>query len=215
MNKQEIVVNISNITKEYNGTKVLDNVSLKVEKGEACGIIGRNGSGKSMLFKAICGLINIKDGEIITFGKQIKNGSFPDDLGIIIEHPDFLPQYTGFKNLKILASIKNIISDDKIKEAISMVGLDPENKLSVKKYSLGMKQRLAIAQAIMENPKLLVLDEPMNGLDSQGVKDIRKLLLDLKSKGITILIASHIKEDIDEICDSIYMMENGHLEMVK
>lgn len=212
MENQDLAIKICNLTKDIKGTKVLDNVNLEVNKGEAYGIIGRNGSGKSMLFKAICGLINATSGEITVFNKKIKDGSFPDDFGMIIEHPGFLPQYTGFKNLKILASIKNIIDNDRIKEAISIVGLDPENKLPVKKYSLGIKQRLTIAQAIMENPKLLILDEPMNGLDSEGVKDIRKLLLELKSKSVTILMASHIREDIDQVCDHVYIMENGILK---
>ena len=212
---KELVVKVTNVTKDIKGTKVLDNINLNVEKGKAYGIVGRNGSGKSMLFKAICGLINITEGEIVVFNKTIKNGSFPDDFGMIIEHPGFLPQYSGFKNLKILASIKNKISDDKIKQTISLVGLDPENKLPVKKYSLGMKQRLGIAQALMEEPKLLVLDEPMNGLDSKGVEEIREMLLKLKSESVTILLTSHMKEDIDEICDHVYNMENGVLSQIK
>ena len=205
------VVEISNLTKDIKGTKVLNNVSLSLESGKAYGIVGRNGSGKSMLFKAICGLINATEGEIKVFDKPIKNGNFPDSTGIIIENPGFLPQYSAFKNLKILASINNTISDEKINETIALVGLDPNNKKPVRKYSLGMKQRLGIAQALMEEPKLLVLDEPMNGLDSEGVKQIRELLLELKSKSVTILLASHNSEDINEICDYVYNMENGVL----
>lgn len=205
------VVEITNLTKDIKGIKILNNINLNLEIGKAYGIIGRNGSGKSMLFKAICGLINATSGNIKVFNKPIKNGSFPDDTGIIIEHPGFLPQYSAFKNLKILASINNKISDEKINETISLVGLDPNNKKSVKKYSLGMKQRLGIAQALMESPKLLILDEPMNGLDLEGVKQIRKILLDLKSKSVTILLASHNSDDISEICDYVYTMENGVL----
>ncbi|ADY55181.1 ABC transporter related protein [Syntrophobotulus glycolicus DSM 8271] len=205
------VVEISNLTKDIKGTKVLNNVSLGLESGKAYGIVGRNGSGKSMLFKAVCGLINITEGEIKVFDKPIKNGSFPDSTGIIIENPGFLLQYSAFKNLKILASINNTISDEKINETIALVGLDPNNKKPVRKYSLGMKQRLGIAQALMEEPKLLILDEPMNGLDSEGVKKIRELLLELKSKSVTILLASHNSEDINEICDYVYSMENGVL----
>jgi ABC-2 type transport system ATP-binding protein len=205
------VVEISNVTKDIKGTKVLNNVSLSLESGKAYGIVGRNGSGKSMLFKAICGLINATEGEIKVFDKPIKNGNFPDSTGIIIENPGFLPQYSAFKNLKILASINNTISDEKINETITLVGLDPNNKKPVRKYSLGMKQRLGIAQALMEEPKLLVLDEPMNGLDAEGVKQIRELLLELKSKSVTILLASHNSEDINEICDYVYNMENGVL----
>ena len=171
------VVEISNLTKDIKGTKVLNKVNLQLESGKAYGIVGRNGSGKSMLFKAICGLINTTEGSITVFDKVIKNGSFPDDVGMIIENPGFLLQYSAFKNLKILASINNKISDERIKETIALVGLDPEDKKIVKKFSLGMKQRLGIAQALMENPKLLILDEPMNGLDSEGVKQIREILL--------------------------------------
>ena len=205
------VVEISNLTKDIKGTKVLNKVNLQLESGKAYGIVGRNGSGKSMLFKAICGLINTTEGSINVFDKVIKNGSFPDDVGMIIENPGFLLQYSAFKNLKILASINNKISDERIKETIALVGLDPEDKKIVKKFSLGMKQRLGIAQALMENPKLLILDEPMNGLDSEGVKQIREILLKLKSNSVTILLASHNSDDIDEICDCVYTMENGVL----
>ena len=205
------VVEISNLTKDIKGTKVLNKVNLQLESGKAYGIVGRNGSGKSMLFKAICGLINTTEGSITVFDKVIKNGSFPDDVGMIIENPGFLLQYSAFKNLKILASINNKISDERIKETLALVGLDPEDKKIVKKFSLGMKQRLGIAQALMENPKLLILDEPMNGLDSEGVKQIREILLKLKSNSVTILLASHNSDDIDEICDCVYTMENGVL----
>ncbi|BDC00628.1 TPA: ABC transporter ATP-binding protein [Clostridium perfringens] len=205
------VVEICNLTKDINGTKVLNKVNLQLESGKAYGIVGRNGSGKSMLFKAICGLINTTEGSITVFDKDIKNGSFPDDIGMIIENPGFLPQYSAFKNLKILASINNKISDERIKETIALVGLDPKNKKSVKKFSLGMKQRLGIAQAIMEDPKLLILDEPMNGLDSDGVEQIRKLLLKLKANSVTILLASHNSDDINKICDYVYYIENGVL----
>lgn len=209
--KNRKVVEISNLTKDIKGTKVLNNVNLQLESGKAYGIVGRNGSGKSMLFKAICGLINTTEGSITVFDKNIKNGSFPDDIGMIIENPGFLLQYSAFKNLKILASINNKISDEKINETIALVGLDPKDKKVVKKFSLGMKQRLGIAQALMEDPKLLILDEPMNGLDSEGVKQIREILLKLKANSVTILLASHNSDDIDEICDSVYTMENGVL----
>lgn len=168
-----------------------------------------------MLFKSICGLINITSGEIRVFNKLIANGNFPDDTGIIIENPGFLPQYSGYKNLEILASIRNKINSSDIKNIIKIVGLNPDDKLPVKKYSLGMKQRLGIAQALMESPKLLILDEPMNALDEDGVNDIRKILLNLKKQGVTILIASHNKEDIETLCDSIYTIDNGILHIKK
>src|SRR3712207_2181815 len=186
---------------------------VNFEKGKIYGIVGTNGSGKSMMFKAICGLINSTKGEIKVFDEIIKDGSFPKSTGIIIENPGFLPQYSGFKNLKILASINNIVSNEDIKNVISLVGLEPNDKRAVKKYSLGMKQRLGIAQALMEKPKLLILDEPMNGLDEDGVKLIRDILLGLKKESVTILLASHNKEDISELCDEVYKMKKGVLSV--
>ncbi|MFA6939516.1 MAG: ABC transporter ATP-binding protein [Clostridiaceae bacterium] len=205
------VIEILNLSKEIKGIKVLNNINLNIESGKAYGIIGRNGSGKSMLFKAICGLINSTEGEIKVFDELIKDGKFPKSTGIIIENPGFLPQYSAYKNLKILASINNVISDEKIKDVIASVGLDANDRKPIKKFSLGMKQRLGIAQALMEEPKLLILDEPMNGLDAEGVKLVRKILLGLKAKSVTILLASHNGDDINELCDYVYKMESGQL----
>lgn len=205
------IIDIKNVSKTINNIKILNNITVSFKSGHIYGLIGRNGSGKTMLFKSICGLINITSGEIRVFNKLIANGNFPDDTGIIIENPGFLPQYSGYKNLEILASIRNKINSSDIKNIIKIVGLNPDDKLPVKKYSLGMKQRLGIAQALMESPKLLILDEPMNALDEDGVNDIRKILLNLKKQGVTILIASHNKEDIETLCDSIYTIDNGIL----
>ena len=206
------VVEISNLTKDIKGTKVLNKVNLQLESGKAYGIVGRNGSGKSMLFKAICGLINTTEGSITVFDKVIKNGSFPDDVGMIIENPGFLLQYSAFKNLKILASINNKISDERIKETIALVGLDPEDKKIVKKFSLGMKQRLGIAQALMENPKLLILDEPINALDPEGIREMRELFRKLNTDyGITIFISSHILSEVEQIADTIGVIQSGNL----
>ncbi|KEH89824.1 ABC transporter ATP-binding protein [Clostridium novyi] len=207
------VIEIKNLSKIINGITILNNISVNFEKGKIYGIVGTNGSGKSMMFKAICGLINSTKGEIKVFDEIIKDGSFPKSTGIIIENPGFLPQYSGFKNLKILASINNIVSNEDIKNLISLVGLEPNDKRAVKKYSLGMKQRLGIAQALMEKPKLLILDEPMNGLDEDGVKLIRDILLGLKKESVTILLASHNKEDISELCDEVYKMKKGVLSV--
>ena len=207
-------VEIKSLSKTINNSKILDDISVDFEKGKIYGIIGKNGSGKSMFFKSICGLINQTQGEIRVFNEIIKDGKFPQETGIIIENPGFLPQYSAFKNLKILASINNTITDDDIKETISLVGLDPNNTKSVKKYSLGMKQRLGIAQAIMEKPKLLILDEPMNALDSEGVKLIRNILTELKNKSVTIILASHNSEDIVELCDKVYKMDSGVLSEI-
>lgn len=207
-------IEINNLYKEINNIKILDNINVNFEIGKIYGIIGKNGSGKSMLFKAICGLINKTSGEIKVFNNTIKNGDFPKDTGIIIESPGFLPQYSGFKNLKILASINNTISDEHIKEVISSVGLDPNDKRPVKKYSLGMKQKLGIAQALMEHPKLLILDEPMNALDSESVILIRSMLLNLKLESVTILLSSHNSEDISSLCDCVYKIDCGNLNKI-
>lgn len=211
---EEIIVNVNNLYKKIKDDVILNNITFQVKKGEICGIIGRNGSGKSMLFKSICGLINPTSGSIEVFKKPIINGAFPDNFGAIIEHPGFLPKFSAFNNLKYLASIKNIISDNDIKESIKRVGLDPNNKKSVKTYSLGMKQRLGIAQAIMEKPKLLILDEPMNGLDKEGVALIRNLFIELKREGVTILMSSHNSDDINILCDKVYEMDNGILSII-
>ncbi len=189
---------------------ILKNVSVEFEKGKIHGIIGRNGSGKTMLMKCICGFVKPTNGTIIVDGKQIgKDCDFPEKVGIIIETPGFIPYYSGYKNLKLLADLNKKIDGDKIKDIMKQVGLNPNLKRHVKKYSLGMRQRLGLAQAIMENPDLLILDEPMNGLDKDGVADMRKYLLELKEQGKTILIASHSSEDIEILCDTVCEMDKG------
>ncbi|ADD02080.1 MULTISPECIES: ABC transporter ATP-binding protein [Thermoanaerobacter] len=207
-----IAVKIHNLTKIIGGKTILDNINLELEKGKIYGFFGRNASGKTMLFRAICGLIRPTRGEVKVFGKKIgEDVSFPESLGLIIENVGFWEQWTGFQNLKFLASIKNIITDEDIKTAIKRVGLDPNDKRPYKKYSLGMKQRLGIAQAIMEKPQLLVLDEPTNSLDEEGIKLVRNILLEEKERGATILIASHIKEDIEILSDEKFKVEAGRV----
>lgn len=210
----QCAIKIENLSKISNGNTILDNINVSFDTGKIYGIIGYNGSGKTMLFKAICGLINPTDGKIFIFNNELKKGDFPKDTGVIIESPGFLPQYSGFNNLKILSSIKNLITDDDIRYYIKLVGLNENDNRPVKKYSLGMKQRLGIAQALMEKPKLLILDEPMNALDETGVILIRKLLLDLKNDGVTILLASHNSDDIESLCDHIYKMDKGRLQSI-
>lgn len=210
--KDTNAIEIKNLSKIIQGVRILNDININFKEGNIYGIIGTNGSGKSMLFKAICGLINSTDGEIKVFDEVIKDGKFPRETGVIIETPGFLQHYSGFRNLKILASINNKISDEDIKDTISLVGLNPDDKRPVKKYSLGMKQRLGIAQAIMEKPKLLVLDEPMNALDSSGIDLVRKILLRLKAESVTIVLTSHNNEDIDALCDYIYKMDCGTLK---
>lgn len=210
------VIEIKNLTKKFKDVTVLDDINIDFEAGKVHGLIGRNGSGKTMLMKCICGIVPYKVGEIRVNDKVIgKDVDIPANVGVIIETPGFLPNYSGFNNLKFLAKIKNKIGANEIKNAIKSVGLDPDDKKHVGKYSLGMRQRLGLAQAIMENPELLILDEPMNGLDKDGVKDMRQYLLDLKARGKTILIASHSAEDIDVLCDTVCEMDKGVLTFVR
>ncbi|MBR0132495.1 MAG: ATP-binding cassette domain-containing protein [Lachnospiraceae bacterium] len=205
-----MIIKVKNLNLTIKKQKILENVSLSCEEGRIYGLVGRNGSGKTMLMKCICGFIRPDEGEIDVLGKRIgKDCDFAPDTGIIIETPGFIGHYSGFKNLKLLAAIKKKIDDDRIREIMEFVGLDPKVKKSVRKYSLGMRQRLGLAQAIMEDPKVLILDEPMNGLDKEGVEDMRKYLLKLREEGKTILIASHSSEDIAVLCDKTYEMEKG------
>lgn len=189
---------------------------MTCETGKIYGLIGRNGSGKTVLLKCVCGLVIPTSGEVSVWGQSVgKDVDFPENIGFIIESPGFLLQESGLSNLKHLASIRGKIGIDEIRESMNTVGLDPDLKLHVGKYSMGMRQRLGIAQAIMEKPKLLVLDEPMNGLDNQGVEHIRSLLLALKESGVTILLASHFKDDIAYLCDEVYQMDAGIISKVE
>ncbi len=209
-------ISVKNLTKKFKEATVLDDISVDFEAGKVHGLIGRNGSGKTMLMKCICGIVPYKIGEI-RFNDNIigRAVDIPENVGVILETPGFLPNYSGFNNLKFLAKINNKIGANEIKAAIKSVGLNPDDKKHVGKYSLGMRQRLGLAQAIMENPDILILDEPMNGLDKDGVKDMRQYLLDLKNQGKTILIASHSAEDIDVLCDTVCEMDKGVLTAVR
>lgn len=209
----ETVVHVKNVTVRIKNQVVLERINLQLDEGKIYGIIGRNGSGKTMLLRVLCGLVRPSEGEVWVLGREIgRAGAFPDEVGAVIETPGFLPQYSGLKNLKLLASLRNRIDEDDIREAIRLVGLDPENKKPVRTYSLGMRQRLGLAQAIMEKPRLLLLDEPSNGLDQEGVRDLHILLRNLRSKGVTILLTSHSREEIETLCDAVYYMERGRLE---
>lgn len=210
----ECMVEVKNANKSFKETEALKNVNVTFEKGKIHGVIGRNGSGKTVLFKCICGFMTLSTGEIIVNDAIVKP-SVSQDIGIIIENPGFIGSLSGFKNLKLLASIHKKVSDQGIKDTLLKVGLDPEMKKHVRKYSLGMRHRLAIAQAIMEKPKLLVLDEPMNGLDKQGVIEMRELFKDLKKEGITIILSSHYSEDIEALCDTVCEMDAGKLTQIR
>ena len=209
---QNTCVKIEHVTKRFGEDLVLKEVNLTLKVGQVYGVVGNNGSGKTVLMKCICGFLPVTTGTIRVFGKEIgRDVDFPESLGVIIETPGFLTQYTGVKNLEILADMKRMSSKADIRLILKKVGLDPDMKKPVGKYSLGMRQRLGIAQAIMEDPRFLILDEPFNGLDKHGVAEIRELLLDLKAAGKTILLASHNDEDIRIFCDHVYEMDGGVL----
>lgn len=206
------VIEVKNVTKKWGNNTVLNSVNLTAERSEIIGIIGHNGSGKTVLMKCICGFITPDSGEITVSGKRLgKDIDIPNNIGLIIETPGFLPNFSGFSNLWQLAKIRSKISKNDVREVMEKVGLNPHDKKHVGKYSLGMRQRLGIAQAIMENPDILILDEPMNGLDKNGVNDMRQLFLQLKSDGKTMIIASHNSVDIDVLCDRVFEIEKGVL----
>lgn len=207
---QEIIVD--HVSLQIKKAKLLSDINLTLHSGRVYGLRGRNGSGKTVLMKCICGFMRPTEGKVSVNGKVIhKDMDFLPSAGIIIEEPGFFPNYSGFKNLKILAGIQNTISDDKIRQTMEMVGLDSTMKKPVGKYSLGMRQRLGIAQAMMEDPEILILDEPTNGLDEDGVEWFRQFILEQKEKGKLILLASHSREDIEMLSDEVYYMEKGVL----
>ena len=203
-------IQVNDIVLRFKKDILLDHVSYQCEQGKIHGIVGRNGSGKTLLMKCICGFIRPNEGHIYVRDKEIgKDIEFSPDTGIIIETPGFIPYYSGYRNLKVLAAINNRISRKDIENAMYQVGLDPTMKKRVATYSLGMRQRLGIAQAIMEDPSLIILDEPFNGLDKHGVEEMREYFLSLKKKGKTILLTSHNTEDIEYLCDTVVEMDHG------
>lgn len=209
------VVRVKNLCKSFGKETVLREIDFSLESGTICGIVGRNGSGKTVLMKCILGFMQPTRGRVTVFEKEIgKDCDFAPHTGMIIETPGFIDTESGTANLRYLAGLsrKRCIPPERL---MKIVGLDPENKKPVSKYSLGMRQRLGIAQAIMDRPRLLVLDEPMNGLDNSGVEDIRRLLLHLKTQGVTILLASHNPLDIEVLCDTVYEMDHGTMRRIK
>ncbi len=204
------MIQIHQLSKKYAKQQILNHISVTFNKATIYGLVGHNGCGKTTLMRCICGFTRPTSGKVTILGKEIgKDVDFAPSTGIIIESPGFLPHYDGAHNLSILASISGKANKARIDEVISLVGLDPKDKKPVGKYSLGMRQRLGIAQAIMENPQILILDEPFNGLDKQGVSDIHKLLQTLKAEGKCILLASHSANDISQACDIVYQIELG------
>lgn len=213
---ENIIIKVVNLTKTYGNINVLDNVSVNFERGQIHGLVGRNGSGKTMLMKCICGFVMPTKGSIIVEGKIIgKDIDIPKNIGAIIENPGFLANYSGYNNLKFLASINKKIDKEQIRQTLKMVGLDPDSKKHVSKYSMGMRQRLGLAQALMEDPDILFLDEPMNGLDKRGVEEMRELFSRLREEGKTIIMANHSAEDIDILCDTVYEMDLGVINKIK
>ncbi len=205
-------IEVKSISKSFGKQQVLKNVSLTCEKGRIYGLIGRNGSGKTVLMKCIIGLLRPDVGEITVSGKRVgRDAEFAQNIGFLIENPGFLSGESGFANLKYLASIRRAADADRIRECLELVGLDPGSRKRVGKYSLGMRQRLGIAQAILERPDILMLDEPMNGLDNSGVREMRELLLRERDRGVTVLLASHSAEDIAVLCDRVFSMDGGVL----
>lgn len=210
------IINVRDINLILGKTQILKDINVTFEAGKIHGLIGINGSGKTMLMKCICGFIRPTSGEITVNGKRVgRDVDFPEDMGIIIETPGFIPYYSGYKNLKLLAGLNNRIGKDEIRNSMEQVGLDPALKRHVRKYSLGMRQRLGLAQAIMENPKILILDEPFNGLDKDGVMEMREYLLSYKKQGKTILICSHSAEDISVLCDTVHEMDKGRISEIR
>lgn len=204
--KRGIVV--EHVQKSFGREVVLRDANLEIRPGQICGVVGNNGSGKTVLMKCICGFMRPDQGRVIVNGSRIgADCDFPEKIGVIIETPGFLPALSGYKNLKILADLRAVIGKKEIFETMERVGLDPKLKKPVSKYSLGMRQRLGIAQAIMEDPDVLILDEPFNGLDKKGNAAMRTLVREMKDQGKAILLASHNPRDIEELCDAVHEME--------
>ena len=206
-------IEIKKVSKKFKDIKVLKNVSMTLESGHIYGFTGHNGSGKTVLLKLICAFLEPTTGEILFDGKNvIKENSFPPSTRALIEKPNFLSDLTGYENLELLARIQNIIGEKEIEDTLKKVGLEEDQDKLYYKYSLGMKQKLGIAQVLMEDPEILILDEPFNGLDENSIKNIRKILLKEKEKGKLIILATHDKEDIKVLCDEIYKFNDGTIK---
>ena len=212
----DAIIEVQNVNKSFGEEHVLKDVSYSFETGKIHGIVGNNGSGKTVLMKCICGFLKPDSGTIFVNHKRVgRDTDFPEDIGIIIETPGFLPHLSGTQNLKILASLQKKANEHTIRAVLEQVGLDPDMKKPVGKYSLGMRQRLGFAQALMEDPSLLILDEPFNGLDKYGVVHIRNVIKGLRTEGKTVILASHNQVDIDELCDTVCEMDAGVLTVVR
>ncbi|MCD8107882.1 MAG: ATP-binding cassette domain-containing protein [Oscillospiraceae bacterium] len=207
-----MILELQNITKEITGVTILDNISLTMHGGKVYGFQGKNGSGKTMLMRLICGLIKPTTGQVIIDGEVLgEDISFPRSVGVLIENPAFLPEYTALKNLRLLSDLRENLSDSELKAVLSEVGLDPEDKRKYRSFSLGMKQKLGIAAAVMGNPELVILDEPINAVDDNGVENIRRILARLKENGSLIIVACHDREELELISDEILKIDAGRI----
>lgn len=212
----QTAVKLKNLTKSFGKERVLKGINHTFEAGKIHGIMGFNGSGKTVMFKCICGFLQPDMGAVYVYGKRIgKDTDFPEETGMIIESPGFLPHLSGYENLRRLAQLNGRIGENEIREAIARVGLDPFSKKKVGHYSLGMRERLGIAQAMMEKPRLMILDEPFNGLDKRGAQDVYELFDELRGKGTTILLAAHNVMEIEWLCDTVCEMDAGKLTRIK
>ena len=215
MNEKKYIIEVSHVNKNFKNNKVLKDVTLRCESGRIYGLVGHNGSGQTVLFKTICGFLSCDEGTVSVNGKVMgKDKDMLTEAGIIIEDPGFLRNWSAYHNLEFLYTIRNRPDKSYLHSVLNTVGLDPKLKRPVGKFSLGMRQRLALAQAIMEDPPILILDEPMNGLDKNGVAEIRELLLKMKNENKLIILASHNREDIEILCDEVYEMEDGILRKI-
>lgn len=203
-------IEIKNVTKKFKDIEVLESVNMTLEEGKIYGFVGHNGSGKSVLLKIICAFYEPTSGEVLFDGKNIiAENAYPPETRAMIEKPSFLPELTGKENLELLAKIQNKVGEKEINETLKKVGLEKNSNKLYYKYSLGMKQKLGIAQVLMEDPKIMILDEPFNGLDEESAKNIRNILLEEKKKGKLIVIATHIKDDVSILCDDVYKFNDG------
>lgn len=210
------MIELRDVCKQFGTTQVLININASFDDGKIHGLIGRNGSGKTVLLKCICGLIRPSSGSIVISGKQIgKDIEMPERFAALIENPGFLPNYSGEANLSFLMSVNTPVVREKIRQVLRQVGLENDRKKHVGKYSLGMRQKLGIAQVIMEDPMLMIFDEPMNGLDKKSVSETRELFKQLRDRKRTILLASHNAQDIDELCDSVYEVDAGRMTRIR
>lgn len=205
---------VENLTKELGGRKVLKNVSFELEAGGVYGFCGRNASGKTMLLRAVSGLLIPTSGSVQVFGKKLSGGAFPDSMGLMLADVELVNWLTGYENLELLAATRGIAGRKEIERAMQRMNLDPKDKRKYKAYSTGMKRRLVIAQAIMESPELLILDEPTNGLDDASVELFHNVIMEEKARGATCLISTHLIDDIFPLCDRVFKMTAGICEEV-